>query len=191
MGGKVEAMYALANMLKHNTNITYIEIDRVNSENLPVETWSHVFEGGLRYNNTINYLELTANCLKEAAVSLASALSVNSSITHLILAHDTVVDDCVVALAEALKINKTLKILNLFPPTNLTISQKSFTALCLALEINQTLTSLYFRKGEIDPFRLNSMLLVNKTLNFLYLCDCSINDQQFVTFSPSLTKNKH
>lgn len=98
------------------------------------------------------------------AKALAEALKINKTLTELPLVSDPIGDEGATALAEALKINKTLTKLSLYDTQ---IGDVGAQALAESIKNNKTLTVLavaYNNIGAVGSQALAEALKINKTL---------------------------
>jgi len=135
-----------------------------------------------RSGTTATFLDLSAHHRTTTldstrAVSLAWALSVNTTYETLdLFGNDTMGDAGLIALAEALKVNKTLKRLMM---QDAGISGYGAFAIAEMFKVNNSLKVVYFVQNNFGDFGatlIAEALKTNKTLTFVCLCDNNITD---------------
>jgi len=124
------------------------------------------------------------------AAAIAEALKVNKSLTALDLWDNNFSDAGAAALAEALKVNKSLAVLHLY---NNSIGDAGAGALMEALKASKSLTKLYICQNSIGAAGaagLAEALKVNKSLTKLYISWNSIGDAGAAALAEALKVNK-
>ena len=124
------------------------------------------------------------------AVALANALKVNKSLRVLKLGSNNIGDSGAVALADALKFNGSLRDLDL--SYNKNIGALGAIALAVTLEVNSSLRDLNLngiqRLKQREMNAFAKALTVNRTLLYLHLSECC--DKDISCFAEVLRVNK-
>ncbi|XP_011408042.2 PREDICTED: protein CARMIL-like [Amphimedon queenslandica] len=119
---------------------------------------------------TIRQLTVSSFLTHDDILSFITQLSTNKSLTMLQLSNDSISDDGVVALAQSLQYNETLKYLHL--QYNPDITSACAQSIAKLLNNNKTLTYLYLYDTNIDSHgavMLSESLQTNNTLKSLWL----------------------
>ncbi len=175
-----------------NSTVTSL---RVNGGNPSI---SHLIET-LKLSSTISSLELyRVNIGTIGAILLANAIQVNSSITNLFvwecsiassLEFDSKGKDGIYALADALKVNNTIKIIDLSWNN---LGDEGACYLANSLIANNSLRGLVIESNGIDNLgaaAIASALLVNASLEALYLGNNNIGPIGAGAIADSLKTN--
>lgn len=140
----------------------------------------------LKTNTTLKKLDLTYCCIgwdetiyqKGTATPLADALKINQTLETLILANNGMTEFSVRQFANALELNKGLKVLDL--SGNNSMGQNGIRFIANALNGNQTLTELNLSNISIgyvmESLAINSCN--NKNLVKLDISNCNLDDHQ-------------
>ena len=130
------AMKQLSAGLRANISVTRLKL-----QCCITDTGAHHFATMLAVNATLQKLDLSFGSISDNVVShLSRALQHNSSVTHLDLSYNNYITDMgAVALGEMLRVNKTLRELNL---CGTSVEEEGATALMEGLQLNQVLNVL-------------------------------------------------
>ena len=143
----------------------------------------------LRVNTSLTSLNLAHNSIgDEGASSLSEALRVNTSLTSLNLAHNSIGDEGASSLSEALRVNTSLTSLYL---SDNSIGVEGASSLSEALRVNTSLTSLDLAQNSIGAEGASFLfeaLRVNISLTSLNLW-CDIGDEGASSLSEALRVN--
>ncbi|CAF1479468.1 unnamed protein product [Didymodactylos carnosus] len=127
---------------------------------------------------------------KEDTMAIAEALKINKTLTYLWIHENNISDQGAMAIAEALKINETLTKLWAYKNN---ISDQGAMAIAEALKINETLTKLWAYKNNISDqgtMAIAEALKINKTLTQLWIYKNNISDQGAMAIAEALKINK-
>ena len=187
-------MLLLANALKVNTSIFYLELSNIKIG----DAGANALANALKINTSVTIFYFRSNLISNVgATTLAEALKVNVSLTFLDISTNQIGDIGASALALALTINTALNSLNLGGNQ---ISNPGIEALSTALQVNTVLTAIAIHYNLIDDLGAQafiSALLVNYSLTGIDLNYNSINssnlskinalamrNQQYLQFGP-------
>ncbi|XP_067041353.1 protein NLRC3-like [Acropora muricata] len=144
----------------------------------------------LRVNTSLSSLDLARNSIgNEGANSLAQALRVNTSLSSLALAFNSIGNEGANSLAQALRVNTSLSSLKL---TWNSIGYEGANSLAQALRLNTSLSSLDLSWNSIGYEGTNSLaqaLRVNTSLSSLDLTDSSIDYEGANSLAQALRVN--
>ena len=127
---------AIAEALKNNTVLTFLNLDTNNIE----DSGAAAISEALKANTALTWLYLRNNMIGDSgAAAIAEALKTNTALTRLWLQNSTIGDSGAAAIAEALKNNTALTMLHLGSNN---IGNSGATAIAEALKSNTALAKL-------------------------------------------------
>ncbi|XP_015777590.1 PREDICTED: protein NLRC3-like [Acropora digitifera] len=171
---------------------TFLQALAFNSTVLSLEfkecNFTNVLSRALKVNTSLSSLNLAWNSIgNEGANSLAEALTVNTSLSSLNLAWNSIGNEGANSLAEALTVNTSLSSLNLAWNS---IGNEGANSLAEALTVNTSLSSLNLAWNSIGNEGANSLaeaLTVNTSLSSLNLAWNSIGNEGANSLAEALT----
>ena len=143
------------------------------------DTGAHHFATMLAVNVTLQELDLSSTSITDKGViHLSRALQHNSNVTHLMLSHnnsitithmeaveywESITNTGAVALSEMLKVNKSLRVLNL---CGTLVGEEGATALMEGLQHNQVLKELWLPEGLEEYCKKHTLYASVKSTKF-------------------------
>ena len=144
----------------------------------------------IKVNPTVTHLNLTDNNIGDAgAASLAEAMKVNTTLTQLSLWDNNIGAAGAASLAEAMKVNTTLTQLSLWDNN---IGDAGAASLAEAMKVNTTLTQLSLWNNNIGAAGAASLaeaMKVNKTLTELDLSKNYVGDAVAASLAEAMKVN--
>lgn len=147
--------------LKHNNTLTYLNI----SDNKI--RYCDAISKSLKYNITLQHLDLSYNCLCDGAVAICKSLVHNIALKHLNLSFTNIDREGINEISRLLMNNNVLEYLNL-SYNNITDA----TGLALMIENNQTIHTLNIEHNSIacpGGTKIMKALSVNHSLTSLFI----------------------
>ena len=130
---------------------------------------------------------LPIGSIKEVIFGLAP---INTSLEGLFLWNVPITEDDVICLSQVISNNMTLKILDL---SNCDISDKGVQSICVGVAKNQTLTMLALSNNlgitSASTSSIVELIETTTSLKKLYLRNTSLNDDDIMTISTTLTES--
>ncbi len=155
---------ALAEFIKHNSNVTDISLDLPSNKR-----FSEITEA-LKVNSSITKIRFNNSYLEDkGAIELADTLKINSSITKVELPFNGIKNEGSKALAEILKVNSNITDIDLSINQ---IGNDGLKALADAIKINYSVTNIDLytnRFGTIGVIALAEALKINSTIQTIDL----------------------
>ena len=160
------------------------------SLNLMEWKFTNVLTRALKVNTSLSSLDLAENSIdNEGANSLAQALRVNISLSSLDLAENSIDNEGANSLAQALRVNTSLSSLDL---SRNSIGNEGANSLAQALRVNTSLSSLDLAENSIGYEGANSLaqaLRVNTSLSSLDLAYNSSGNEGANSLAEALRVN--
>lgn len=155
---------ALAEFIKHNSNVTNISLDLPSNKR-----FSEITEA-LKVNSSITKICFHKSYLEDkGAIELADTLKINSSITKVELPFNGIRNEGAKALAETLKVNSNITGIGLSINN---IGNDGLKAISDALKVNSSVTNIDLsmnRFGTIGVIALAEALKINSTIQTIDL----------------------
>lgn len=177
----------IAYSLEFNHTLTWLKLNNNNLTTDLLEPLAYA----LQTNSSLTHLDISENTKigNEGAIHLATALSMNSTLTSLYLYDAGIEFDGARYLAASLAFNSTLQGLSLAINS---ITEKGAELFGSALEVNSTLTELFLNathKGSRGAVRIADALKTNSFLTLLSLSANAIGDEGALALSEALIFN--
>jgi Ran GTPase-activating protein (RanGAP) involved in mRNA processing and transport len=157
---------ALLDALTNNTCLQYLNI----SGNSIDDSVSEKLINTLPFNVSLKELDLSLNNLQDKGfISLMQAISNTScQISVLKIVNNSITDQCMEEVAEALKVNRVLRLLDL---SNNSIGDAGVTVMIDALQGNSSLEEIYLLGNKVTSVGLaylaQALVKGNKLANFM------------------------
>ena len=191
---EIQNIEILIDTLKENKKIKSLNFSKSNLTNEHIIEIANILEK----NVTIQELNLSGNMLEveqvtnESIVELANILKSNKNLLKLDISHMSYDDEGAIAIAEALKVNTTLKEINL--SHTYAITDEGVIVIAEALMVNKTLERINLQESRITDRGatvIAEALKVNKTLKEINLsANSDITDEGVIAIAEALTVNK-
>ena len=137
-------IHSIFKSLQHNTTLVHLDLSWTGMGNIGMDLQStyQALNEMLKMNKTLAYLNLSNNTISSSdACSIFKALQHNTALVHLYLQGTMYIsDEVAVCIAEVLKSNCSLQVLNIHSNQ---VENIGFDRITKSLELNTTLRKLY------------------------------------------------
>lgn len=183
-----QAIKQLSDVLETNTSVTSLNLHYSNDPFSQNNISS--LATLLTVNTTLTELSLSMNRLSDREIILLSdSLQSNTTLRTLNLSQNEIGDEGVNALSICLKVNTSISILDL---SENRIGNRGAILLSEALELNRSLTILILDYNQIEDQggdALAKMLTINTSLEKLFIEGNSLSDNSAIAFADALRVN--
>ena len=174
-----------AEALKLNTSIINLNL----SGTFPSGPWN-TFSDMLKYNKSLKWINLSANGINDNYINILVKGLILSSIEDIDISFNHFGEDGALAIADLLKVNKTIQNINL--NNNYYFDDDCATAIAEALKINITIQSIdlnenYF--GDAGATAIAEALKINITIRYIDLRDNRFGDAGATAIAEALEVN--
>ena len=177
----------LANIIRSKSSLTTLDLNQGELRH----DEGNAIAAAMEVNQSLKTLTMNRTSTLEAKVTMFSSLKTNSTLEKLELSGKNLSINALQVLAEALKVNTSLKTLVLGRCTF--CDGGRFEIVANALQCNSTLTQLDLSWSELDAIDWNALTMALKSssgLEILHLDHCSIGDDDVIALADMLVGNR-